>query len=92
MTLRSFLIMIHTLPFAYPSWSVHLFDALTLSGPEFKLPSWMKPKGGFMKGGATITDTMEIDINQKQLQQQRPLPPLAGLFQLNLMRFKGFGL
>lgn len=49
-----------------------------------------------MKGGATITDSMEIDINQKQLQQQqqqRPLPtPFAGLFQLNLMRFKGFSL
>ena len=46
-----------------------------------------------MKGGATITDAMEIDVNQKQLlQHQRPLPHLAGLFQLNLMRFKGFSL
>ena len=46
-----------------------------------------------MKGGATVTDTLEIDLNQQQLQQQqRPFPHLTGLFQLNLMRFKGFSL
>ena len=46
---------------------------IPLATPEFKLPSWMQPKGGFLKGGAITTED-SIRQNHRNNDQKSLLP------------------
>ena len=63
---------------------------IPLATPEFKLPSWMQPKGDFLKGGAIATED-SIRQNHRNKDQISLVPSFTiGAAAFPFKGFRGF--